>query len=78
MEATNKTNMDAMMEQMNAFVVVGGARHAHQPDKVNTPPGSNVIPLGSGARAKKHQAKESPLSQLQMLCNAQAGQLFQA
>jgi hypothetical protein len=48
MEATNKTNMDAIMEQMNALV-----RHAHQPDKVNTPPGSNVIPLGSGARAKK-------------------------
>jgi hypothetical protein len=31
MEVTNKTNMDAMMEQMNALV-----RHAHQPDKVNT------------------------------------------
>jgi hypothetical protein len=40
MEETNKTNMGAMMEQMNALV-----RHAHQPDKVNTPPGSNVIPL---------------------------------
>jgi hypothetical protein len=44
MEATNKTNMDSMMEQINALV-----RHAHQLDKVNTPPGSNVIPLGGGA-----------------------------
>jgi hypothetical protein len=49
MEATNKTNMDAMMEQMNTLVAAGGTRHAHQPDKVNTPSGSNVIPLGGGA-----------------------------
>jgi hypothetical protein len=39
MEAMNKTNMDAMMEQTNALVAAGGARHAHQPDKVNIPPG---------------------------------------
>ncbi len=49
MEARNKTNMDAMMEQTNAFVAAGGVRHAHQLDKGNTPPGSNVIPLGGGA-----------------------------
>ncbi len=49
MEATNKTNMDAMMEQMNALVAARDARHAHQLDKVNTPPGSNIIPLGGGA-----------------------------
>jgi hypothetical protein len=54
MEMTNKTNMDAMMEQMNALV-----RHAHHPDKVNTPPGSNVIPLGGGARAKKPRRKKA-------------------
>jgi hypothetical protein len=54
MEVTNKTNMDAMMEQMNAFV-----RHAHQLDKVNTPPGSNVIPLGGGAQAKKPRQKKA-------------------
>ncbi len=36
MEAMNKTTMDAMMEQMNAHVAAGGARHAHQPVKVNT------------------------------------------
>ncbi len=43
MEATNKTNMDAMIEQMNALVAARDARHAHQPDKVNTPPGSNTV-----------------------------------
>jgi hypothetical protein len=59
MEVMNKTNMDAMMEQMNALVVAGGARHAHQPDKVNTPLGSNVIPLGVGAQAKKPRRKKA-------------------
>jgi hypothetical protein len=59
MEATNKTNMDTMMERMNALVVAGGARHAHQPDKVNTPPGSNVIPLGGGTQAKKPRQKKA-------------------
>jgi hypothetical protein len=54
METTNKINMDAMMEQMNALV-----RYAHQPDKVSTPPGSNVIPLGGGARAKKPRRKKT-------------------
>ncbi len=57
MEATNKINMDAMMEQMNALVAARDARHAHQPDKVNTPLGSNVIPLGGGAQAKKPRRK---------------------
>jgi hypothetical protein len=59
MEATNKTNMDAMMDQMNALVAARDARHAHQPDKMNTPPGSNVIPLGSGAQAKKPRWKKA-------------------
>ncbi len=59
MEGTNKTNMDAMMEQMNALVAVRDARHAHQPDKVNTPPGSNVIPLGGGTQAKKPRQKKA-------------------
>ncbi len=59
MEATNKTNMDTMMEQMNALVVARDARHAHEPDKVNTPPGSNVIPLGSDAQAKKPRQKKA-------------------
>jgi hypothetical protein len=54
MEATNKKNMDTMMEHMNALV-----RHAHQPDKVNTPPGINVNPLYGGARAKKPRRKKA-------------------
>ncbi len=59
MEVTNKINMDAMMEQMNALVVARDARHAHQPYKVNTPLGSKVIPLGGGARAKKPRWKKA-------------------
>ncbi len=59
MEVTNKTNMDAMMGRMNPLVAVRDAKHAHQPDKVNTPPGSNVVPLGGGARAKKPRRKKA-------------------
>ena len=59
MEATNKTNMDTMMKQMNALVAARDARHAHQLDMVNTPPGSNVIPLGGGTRAKKPRRKKA-------------------
>jgi hypothetical protein len=59
MEETNKTNMDAMMEGMNALMVARDARHAHQPDKVNTPPESNVIPLVGGAQAKKPRRKKA-------------------
>jgi hypothetical protein len=58
-EATNKTNMDAMMEQINALVMAGGAQQAHQPDKENTPLRRNVIPLGGGDRAKKPRQKKA-------------------
>jgi hypothetical protein len=50
MEGTNKTNMDAMVERMNALVAMGGARQVHQPDMENTPPGGNIIPPSSGNR----------------------------
>jgi hypothetical protein len=53
MEATNKTNMDTMMEQMNDLVAAGGAQQVHQLDKENTPPGRNVIPPGGSNQAKK-------------------------
>jgi hypothetical protein len=76
MEAANKTNMDAMMEQMNALVAVGRAQQAHQPDKENTPPGRNVIPLGGGHRVRNHRQKKSPLSHLQMFCFTQASKLL--
>jgi hypothetical protein len=59
MEATNKMNMDAMMEQMNALVAAGGAQQAHQPDKDNTPPGINVIPPGGSNQAKKPRQKKA-------------------
>jgi hypothetical protein len=59
MEAANKTNTDAMMEKMNAFVEGGGAQQAHQPDKENTPPGRNVIPLGGGDQVRKPRWKKA-------------------
>ncbi len=59
MEATNKTNMDTMMERISALVAAEGARLAHQLDKVNTPLGSNVIHLGGGTRAKKPRQKKA-------------------
>jgi hypothetical protein len=59
MKATNKTNMDTMMERMNALVAARDVRHAHQPGKVNTHPGSNVIPLGGGTRATKPRRRKA-------------------
>ncbi len=59
MEATNKTNMDAMMEQINTLVAAGGAQQAHQPDKENTPLETNVIPLGGGDRVRKPRRKKA-------------------
>jgi hypothetical protein len=59
MEVANKMNMDAMMEQMNALMAAGGAWQAHQPDKENTPPGRNVIPLGGGDQVRKPRRKKA-------------------
>jgi hypothetical protein len=53
MEATNKTNMDAMMERVNALMAAGGVQQAHQPDKENNLLGRNVIPLGGGDQVRK-------------------------
>jgi hypothetical protein len=58
MEATNKTNMDAMIERMNTLVAAGGAQQAHQLDMENTPPGRNVTPPGSSNQAKKPKLKK--------------------
>ncbi len=44
MEATNKANMDAMMEKMNVLVAAAGGDRQALADKENTPPGGNVIP----------------------------------
>ena len=59
MEATNKVNMEAMMEKMNAFVAANTTR---QPDKENIPPGgNNVKPPGGGGGdpAKKSRKKKA-------------------
>jgi hypothetical protein len=57
MEATNKANMEAMMEKMNALVTANATR---QPDKENTPPGGNVKPPGGGGdKAKKPRRKKT-------------------
>jgi len=61
MEATNKANMEAMMEKMNALIASNITRQTHQPDKENTPPGGNVKPPGGGGgeQAKKPKMKKA-------------------
>ena len=59
MEATNKANMEAMMDKMNALVASNATRQTHQPDKENTPPGGNVKPPGNGNRVKKPRKKKT-------------------
>ena len=63
MEAANKANMDAMMERMNALVVMTGClKPTHQPDK-ETPPllTKNANPTGNGGRShiRKPRRKKS-------------------
>jgi hypothetical protein len=49
MTATNKANMDAIMERMNAIMAGGREKQTAQQDKENTPPGRNRCPLaGTG------------------------------
>ena len=50
MEATNKANMEAMMEKMNALVAS---------NKENTHQGGNVKPTGTGKREKKPRKKKT-------------------
>jgi len=59
MEATDKANMEAMMDKMNALVASNATRQMHQPDKENTPPGGNVKPPGGGDRVKKPRKKKT-------------------
>ena len=58
MEATNKTNMEAMMEKINAIVASNATR---QPDKENIPPGGNVKPPGGGGKPAKKPRKKKAL-----------------
>ncbi len=59
MKAANKTNMDAMMEQLNALVAASKAQQAYQLDKENTPLGRNVVPLGGGNRVRKPRQEKA-------------------
>ncbi len=59
MEATNKANMEAMMEKMNALVASNTTRRTHRPDKENTPPGGNVKPPSGGDQVKKPRKKKT-------------------
>jgi hypothetical protein len=61
MTATNKANMDAMMERMNAILAGGGETAQH--DKDNTPPGQNRRPLagtGTGTDQPSNHENKRP------------------
>jgi hypothetical protein len=66
MEATNKTNMDTMMVQMNALVA---ARDAS---------GKQYHPPLAVAPKPRNPGGRKPSVSTAMFCNAQGGQLFQA
>jgi hypothetical protein len=51
MAASNKANMDGMMERMDVLVAAGGGRRSK--DKKNTPPMGNITPTGSGEGGNK-------------------------
>ncbi len=53
MTATNKANMDAMMERMNAILAGGGEKRTAQHDKDNPPPGRNRRPLAGTDQTKQ-------------------------
>jgi hypothetical protein len=62
MTATNKANMDAMMDQMNALVAGrGGDRRTpiQQPNKENTPPKGNICPPTDTGRNKKPKKQKA-------------------
>jgi hypothetical protein len=64
MIATNKANMDAMMERMNAIMAGGGEKRTAQQDKENTPPRQNRRPLvgtGMGTDQTKKPQKQKAL-----------------
>ncbi len=62
MEATNKANMGAMMDRVNALVAGrGGDRRTpiQQPDKENTPPGGIICPPMDTDRTKKPRKQKA-------------------
>jgi hypothetical protein len=59
MEATNKANMEAMMEKK--LVASNATRQTHQPDKESIPPGGYVEPPGGGGEPSKKPKKKKEL-----------------
>jgi len=63
MAATNKANMDSMMERMNVMVAGrrDGDRRAptQQPDKENTSPGGNISPPTDTDQNKKPRKRKA-------------------
>jgi hypothetical protein len=55
MTATNKANMDAMMERMNAVVTGGAGRRPTHQDKESTPTVGNSLPTSTGSGATQHK-----------------------
>ncbi len=58
MAASNKANIDAMMERMNTLVTAGGGRRSNGNE--NTPPVRNTTPAGNstgGNKTKKPKRK---------------------
>ncbi len=49
MTATNKANMDAMMERMNTLVTGGAGRHPTHQDMESTPTVGNSLPSSTGS-----------------------------
>jgi hypothetical protein len=58
MATANKTNVDAMMEQMNALVATAGGNQNN--DKENTPPARNSTPTNDGTKKPKRKKKICP------------------
>ncbi len=51
MAASNKANMNTMMEWMNVLVAAGSGRRSN--NKENTPPAGNTTPAGGGTGGNK-------------------------
>jgi hypothetical protein len=56
MVASNKANMDAMMEWMNVLEAAGGGRRRKV--KENTPPTGSTTPVGGGAGGNETKKPE--------------------
>jgi hypothetical protein len=79
MTATNKANMDVMMDWMNALVAErGGDRRTptQQPDKRNIPPGGNIRPPMDMDQNKKPRKQTSLCPHCKNICPPQTRQML--